>query len=361
MSCRLALTSAYRVRLEETTPLIFRSLFNLTMKDFCSPRLLCVLVVSGLCSALASAQHQWELVETNGKPTARHEATLIGFDNQLFLIGGRRVNPVDVFDPRTNSWSAKSKTPMELHHFQAVVVEDRIYLMGAMTGRFPKETPLEKVVVYLPKTDTFEFVHSIPESRRRGGAGAVLHKGKIYLVGGITNGHIDGCQAWLDEYDPATGQWRVLPDAPHARDHFQAVVVGNRLYAPAGRSTSQKTKKLFELTVSEMDVFDFDTETWVDAADVPPLPTPRAGNSALVVDGRIVVAGGESGNQKMAHNEVDAYDPRTNAWSSWPKLNRGRHGTGLVVVGDYLYTASGCGNRGGNPELDTVERLSLKK
>lgn len=341
------------VNLHSPTPL------NPSMKNHVSSRQLCALVVYLLFSTNALAQQAWHPVETTGKPTARHEATLIGFEDQLFLIGGRRINPVDVFHPSTRTWTAKSKTPMELHHFQAVVIEDRIYLMGAMTGPFPKETPLEKVVVYLPKTDTFDFVHSIPESRRRGGAGAVLHNGKIYLVGGITNGHIDGCQAWLDEYDPETGHWRVLPDAPHARDHFQAVVIGDRLYAPAGRTTSQKTKKLFELTVPEMDVFDFQTETWIDASDIPPLPTARAGNSALVVNGKIVVAGGESGNQKTAHDEVDVYDPETNTWASWPKLDRGRHGTGLVVVGDYLYTASGCGNRGGNPELDTVERLLL--
>ncbi|MEL7006088.1 MAG: DUF5060 domain-containing protein, partial [Bacteroidota bacterium] len=40
---------------------------------------------------------------------------------------------------------------------------------------------------------------------------------------------------------------------------------------------------------------------------------------------------------------------------------RGRHGTGFAQVGDYLYTASGCGNRGGEPELFSIERLKLPK
>lgn len=304
---------------------------------------------------------QWKTVECQGVPTARHEAALVGFEGKLFLLGGRRINPVDVFDPQTNAWTSKSPTPLELHHFQGVVVGDKIYLMGAMTGRFPTETPLEKIVVYHPKTDTFEFVHSIPEQRRRGGAGAVYHNGKIYLIGGITNGHMDGCQNWFDVYDPKTGAWDVLEDAPNARDHFQAVVIDNKLYAAGGRRTSHKTGEVFSLTIDDIDVFDFETERWLTDEASPKLPTQRAGSMSIDLDGKLVVVGGESGNRKTAHSEVEAYDPVAKTWSTWPSLNRGRHGSGLAVIDGYLYTASGSGNRGGAPELDSIERLKLDR
>ncbi|MEM6364875.1 MAG: DUF5060 domain-containing protein, partial [Planctomycetota bacterium] len=309
--------------------------------------------------AALRAQWAWETVDTVGKPTARHEASLVAFENKLFLLGGRRINPVDVYDPVSNRWTAKSKTPLELHHFQAVVADDSIYLMGAMTGRFPRETPLEKVVVYHPKTDTFEFVHSIPESRRRGGAGAVVYDGKIYLVGGITNGHVDGYQPWLDRYDPKTGQWDVLDDAFHARDHFQAVVHDHKLYALAGRTTSQATKQSFALTVQPVDVYDLKTSQWLPTRNELEIPTPRAGNMALVWNEELVVGGGESATQKPAHDEVEAFDTASRTWRNWPKLNRGRHGSGFAVIGDHVYTASGSWNRGGGPELTTLERLKL--
>ena len=132
-----------------------------------------------LLAAAAQAQEPaWETLTTPGQPTARHEAAFVAYKGKGYLIGGRRINPVDVFDPATNTWTAKSETPMELHHFQAVVVGDAIYLIGAMTGAYPNETPLEKVIVYYPEKDEFRFVHSVPSSRRRGGAGAVLHDGK---------------------------------------------------------------------------------------------------------------------------------------------------------------------------------------
>lgn len=309
------------------------------------------------CSAFA-APNSWEAVPTAGEPTARHEAAFVAFDGKVFLLGGRRINPVDVFDPKTNTWKARSSTPIELHHFQAVPLGDAIYLMGAMTGPFPNETPIAKVIVYHPAEDRFEFTHTIPTSRRRGGAGAVAYQGKIYMIGGIVNGHISGFQPWFDEYDPRTGEWTPLPDAPHARDHFQAVVHENRLYAVGGRRTSHETAELFGLTVPEIDVYDFATGEWLATEESPTLPTPRAGNMAFVWGDEIVVAGGET-NQAVAHEEVEAFNVRTGKWRRWPGFARARHGTGIAAIDGVAYTASGSGNRGGGPELTSVERLPL--
>ena len=301
----------------------------------------------------------WETLNPVGSPSARHEAALVAFKDKLYLIGGRGIKPVDVYDPENNTWTAKSPTPLELHHFQAVVVDDAIYLMGAMTGPYPKETPLEKVVVYYPESDEFKFRHLIPEARRRGGAGAALHNGKIYLVGGITNGHVDGYQPWLDRYDPKTGAWEILADAPHARDHFQSVIHGNKLYAPAGRTTSKRTNEVFGLLVRQVDVFDLVEQQWLPPNKLRDLPTLRAGNMATSWGDEVIVGGGESVSQKAAHAELEAFNPTTGLWRSWPSLKRGRHGSGFAIIGDYVYTASGSGNRGGGPELTTIERLKL--
>ena len=323
-------------------------------------RIVCVALAMAVHSIVAADETGWETVETMGLPTARHEAAFIGFDNKAYLIGGRRINPVDVFDPATNTWTAKSSTPMELHHFQAVVVGDAIYLMGAMTGRYPRETPLEKVGVYYPHRDEFAFVHGIPESRRRGGAGAVYHDGRIYLVGGITNGHVDGYVPWLDAYDPITGDWEILPDAPHERDHFQAAVVDGKLIVAAGRRTEQKSNATFRQAVDAVDVFDFEQGRWLTDANVcEAIPTQRAGNMAMAHDGLLVIGGGESGNQKEAHREVEVLDIKTGEWNTWPSLRRGRHGSGFAVIGDEVYVASGSGNRGGGPELTSLERMKL--
>jgi len=299
----------------------------------------------------------WEVIETSGNVTARHEAAFVAFKDKIYLMGGRRINPVDVFDPQTNSWTAKSEAPIELHHFQAVVHNDLIYLIGAMTGPFPNEKPVERVVAYDPAKDAFEFLHPIPVDRRRGGAGAAVVNGKIYIVGGIVNGHVGGYQPWLDEYDPMTGKWRVLDDAPDARDHFQAATDGKHLYAVGGRTTSKTTNEVFNLTVATVNVFDFETEKWL-FKQPPNLPTQRAGNMAFIYDGHLIVGGGET-TKDRAHDEVESLDLKTGQWSDLPNLAVGRHGSGFAVVGDYVYTASGCATRGGAKEITSVERLRL--
>lgn len=302
---------------------------------------------------------QWELVTTQGTPTARHEASFVEHNGLMYLIGGRRINPTNVFDPSNNTWVQKSKPPLELHHFQAVSLGDAIYIVGAMTGGYPKESPLTHVIKYDPNTDTYTNVHEIPQARRRGGAGAVVYNDKIYLVGGITNGHIDGYKPWLDEYNPETGEWKVLPDATFARDHVQATVLNDKLYVFGGRTSRQRTNQVLELLVEYGEVFDLKKQQWDVVKQDLALPTLRAGNMLFAWGDEIIVAGGESHTQEAAHAEVDSFNVVTRKWRRWPNALKGRHGTGLAQANGYLYMASGSANRGGGPELPTMERLKL--
>ncbi len=338
---------------------IFPSRMTLSIKTgFCL--LLSILLFDSCKTATPTpTTWEWEVVDAQGTPTARHEAGLATLNDKLYLIGGRRINPTSEYDINTNSWSEKSKPPIEIHHFQPVTLGNAIYIVGAMTGGWPNEKPLDRVLIYYPDRDKFEFSHPIPKHRQRGGAGAVAYKGKLYLIGGITNGHMDGFRTWFDVYDPATGRWETLPDAPTARDHFQAVVAGDKLYAFAGRTTSKRTNEDMALTIQHGNVFDFETGEWLHVTTDLGIPTRRAGNAAIVWNDDILIGGGESTAHVVAHNEIEAYNVNTKSWKTWPSLNRGRHGTGFVIVGDYLYTASGCGNRGGEPELTSIERLRL--
>lgn len=87
-------------------------------------------------------------------------------------------------------------------------------------------------------------------------------------------------------------------------------------------------------------------------------PTARH-EAAFSWNGQIIIGGGESMAQEVAHSQVEAFNSNTGQWMNWPDLNQGRHGSGFAVVGDHVYIASGSGNRGGEPELTTLERLKL--
>ncbi len=85
------------------------------------------------------------------KPIARHEAAFVRVKNKFYLLGGRGIRSVSIFDAATQSWSEGSKPPLEMHHFQPVVYKDKVYILGAMTGGYPGEVPVPDIYIYDPR------------------------------------------------------------------------------------------------------------------------------------------------------------------------------------------------------------------
>ncbi len=299
----------------------------------------------------------WETLQPQQNPTARHEAAFTAIGEKFYLLGGRGIKPVEEYDPVANTWRQLAPPPIEMHHFQALSFDKKIYVIGALTGGYPGETPLPNVYIFDPAKNAWEKGAEIPAARRRGSAGIVADKGKVYVIGGLQDGHRGDFVPWIDEWNPRTNQWRQLPDAPRPRDHFHAVSQAGRIYAAGGRTTSQRTNHVFDLTIAEIDVYDVAKGRWETLPTK--LPTPRAGCTAFMHNNRLIIAGGESGTTALAHPEVEALDLKTLQWAPLSPLNRGRHGTQAIVFKEAVYLAAGCGRRGGNPELDSMELLRL--
>ncbi len=289
------------------------------------------------------------------QPVKRHEAAFVKVGNKFYLIGGRRMNPVSIYDTNAKTWTNGAVPPIELHHFQPITVNQDIYILGALTGGYPGETPVPNIYIYETATNTWKKGPAIPEDRLRGGAGVAIKGDKIYLSCGIKDGHRGDHKKWLDVFDLSTQKWDKLTDAPRARDHFQSVIANNKLYNIGGRTTIAANNP-FKNTIGEVDVYDFSTATWSTIKD--PIPTKRAGNFTLLLGEEILVFGGESFTQEPAHAEVEALNVKTHQWKSLPPLPQGRHGTGAVILNNKIYTASGCGNRGGEPELSDLWSFS---
>lgn len=302
---------------------------------------------------------RWEtLTPSSGAPMKRHENAYAKVGDAFYLVGGRGERPVQIYDPAAQTWTTGATPPVNMHHFQAVAYEGKIYVLGAFTGTYPDERPIPNVYIYDPETDRWTKGPAIPERRRRGAAGAVAHEGMIYLVGGIQNGHIDGQVRWLDAFDPETGRWERLANAPRRRDHFQAAVADGKLYAVGGRRTSQATGDVLTLTIPEVDVYDVATDTWTTLPPSGDLPTERAGTTTVSVGDHVIVLGGESGGQTPAHDEVEALDTATGTWQALAPMLQGRHGTQAIVHEGQLYVAAGSRTRGAT-EINSHEAFTL--
>lgn len=309
--------------------------------------------------AQSLANYSWKTLESNGEPVARHEAAFIEVSGKFYLLGGRRIQEVSIFDPKTNTWTSGAKPPVEIHHFQGFAYKGNIYVIGAHTGKYPHETPLEYAYIYNPEKDSWSKGFNMPKDRVRASTTTNIYKNKLYIACGIIDGHWDGHVKWFDVYDFKTGQWEKLPDAPRARDHATSVICNNKLYLLGGRRSSGHIKKVLDLTVAEVDVYDFKTRKWSTLEK--PVPTLRAGCTSICIGNKIVFTGGESVTQVAAHNEVECLDTKTGEWSTIPSLKTGRHGTQLIWYKKQLYIASGCSKRGGSSELTTIESFSKNK
>ncbi len=328
-------------------------------KRFCF-RFICSFAILVQTSHVCAQDTPWHIIPVETEPEKRQDCGFVETDGKFYLIGGRGVKPVDAFDPATNRWQKKKDTPVEFNHFQAVSFNHEIYIVAGMNGRFPHEKPLKNIYIYNPPKDEWRKGPEIPKTRLRGSGGTVVYKDKIYLIAGIQDGHWEGTVPWFDVFDPVTGSWQVLPDAPHARDHFHAALVGHKIYVAGGRRTLFKLKQVVELTVPEIDIYDLKKRRWETLPETANIPTARAGCTAVAYKNRLLVMGGESKIQESSHQEVEALNTKTATWQSLPPLVNGRHDTQALVYKNILYIAAGSASRGGGPDQSSIEKLQRK-
>ncbi|MGQ7843157.1 Kelch repeat-containing protein [Granulosicoccus sp. 3-233] len=303
------------------------------------------------------ANTSWKSITTSDDSfaTKRHEAAAVAVDGKLYLMGGRGSRPIEVYDSSTKRWRVIGNPPEELHHFQPVVIGSKIYVIGAFTCCYPDEPSVQTIHVFDTATEQWSTAGKIPSNRLRGSAGAVVHDGEIYLVGGNTQGHDGGAVNWFDRYDPVSKDWDTLPNAPHARDHFMAVIVDGKLVAAAGRESDQPNT--FDDAVRQTDVYDFSTNSWSTGANIP---TVRAGVFAAPAGNEVLVAGGEIDTSGVALDVTEAYNVKTNSWRTLKSLLQARHSGGSATIGSQWHVVSGSVRKGGGNNNETVSHEVLE-
>jgi N-acetylneuraminic acid mutarotase len=126
-----------------------------------------------------------------------------------------------------------------------------------------------------------------------------------------------------------------------------AAALGDTIYLIGGFGTTTNRP------TANVHRYDVRTRQWSEAA---PLPAPRGGHAAIVVNGRIHVIGG--GNSVSTIADHDVYDPATNAWSARAKLPRSMGSPAAVVWNGTLMS---IGGRSGPNDFGDVHIYDPKK
>jgi len=211
---------------------------------------------------------------------------------------------------------------------------------------------------------------------------AVAVAGKIYVLGGFTNGAIVPA---VQVFDPATSTWAAGPPLPAAVHHVTAAAIGDTIYvlgalatpsfiatgdvwswtpgdagwtvrAPMPAGTERGAAVAGELAgklvvaggyrgraVTDVAIYDPALDAWTAG---PPLPAPRDHACGASLGGALYVAGGRDGSNAATLYELA---PGATAWTERAALPTPRAGTGCGVVGDRLVVVGGEGN----PNLPT--------
>jgi N-acetylneuraminic acid mutarotase len=285
-------------------------------------------------------------------PVAQQETAVVAAAGRVYVLGGflanRQTTPlVHVYDPAADTWSTTTPLPEPLHHVNAAVIEDKIWITGALRGA--SFGPTGETYVFDPAAPGAGWVERtpMPEGKERGASLVAAIGTKIYVAGGLRDAAVSDFSA----YDTVSDTWEDLPALTAPRDHGAGAAALGFFFAIGGRSSALGGHT--EL----VEAYDPSARTWSARA---PLPTSRAGFAAATARGLFLVIGGE-GNRDDARGmfaEVEAYDPAADTWSILPSMRTPRHGMGAATVGDVVYVPGG-GVVEGFGATEIVEALSL--
>lgn len=256
---------------------------------------------------------------------ARSEHPGVVLNDEIVVSGGfieRGVGRVGVsasveaYSPESDTWRDLPDLPQPRHHGMAAVVADRLFVIG---GYSPANEPTDTVWELVDG----QWIDRAPLPGPVGAGAAVAIDDSIYVVGGTPDGG-------FYRYDVSEDGWSGLTAPGRQREHVAAVDLDGEVWAIAGRWEGE--------IFGTIEIYDPGSQAWRPG---PSLNEARSGFGAAVLEGAVVVAGGEVFSPEEALDTVELLDPAADAWSFIETLPHGLHGNPLLVVGTDLFLAGG--------------------
>lgn len=138
----------------------------------------------------------------------------------------------------------------------------------------------------------------------RSSFGTVTHNGKLYMCGGHQGAeHTYPPESFSDMfivYDSEINVWKELAPRPVKAHGYQLAAYGNYIYAFGGFAYSAEYKPSWK-SLDQIDRYNITTNTW---ETVGKLLTPRSSNVAVLIEGKVYLAGGWDSTPKFP-NDLD--------------------------------------------------------
>lgn len=288
---------------------------------------------------------RWTSLPESPSPRAEVSATRIG--NVVYVVGGfdstgHTTSEVQRLDLASGRWGTVAPMPQALNHMSAVGYGGRLYVVGGYAQ--PSDTSSGAVRGfwrYDPATGRWQAMPDAPLARAAAGAAVLGHR--LYVAGGRND--TTPAISTLAIFDFDTGRWSPGPSLAHAREHVAAVAAGGAVWLLGGRVSGVGS--------TDVERYRPGAAAW---QSMSPLPVARSGFQAVAVGNSVFAVGGENGASMVP--EVDRLDVRTGQWSQAGDLPLPRHGLGLVADGPLVFAIDGAPQPGLTMSR-TVQRLRV--
>jgi glucose/arabinose dehydrogenase/N-acetylneuraminic acid mutarotase len=272
-------------------------------------------------------------------PVALLDVGGAALDGRFYVLGGKTPagprKEMYVYDPQADSWSSAAPLPdgyAAVENPAAVAFDGKLYAFGGSTQPFTGQ--VASAAVYDPGTNQWT---SLPDmATPRGGAGAAVVDGKIYVVGGM--GPDGASLASVEVFDPATRTWSVAPSMATRRDNPAAAGANGKLYVFGGR-TREADGTTVNGTLETVEMLDPASGTWSARA---PMPTGRRTMAVGRIGGKVQLMGGENApNGSGVFDANEEYDPATDSWRKLTPMQTPRHGAAGGTIDGVVHVAGG--------------------
>lgn len=240
----------------------------------------------------------------------------LGFDGvkSKASVAGIRLLKGSALSPKPTTWHMAPNDPIAREEAESFVANGKLYVVGGYTSPFgfPATT---RVDAFDPDTGQWTRMADAPVKITH--AGTIVDGDTVWLVGGFVGdfpsrppgGGPPGTSA-VYLYSISKNRWRTGPSLPAARGAGGAALVGRTLYffGGANKGRSADVGDVYKLDV------DHPSLGWTRIGS---MPNPRNHLGTVAVNGKIYLVGGQHllEEDSVVQNEVDEYDPATNQWT----------------------------------------------
>eukprot|EP00794_Sanderia_malayensis_P000300 gene300-927_t len=244
----------------------------------------------------------------------RYNHAVTSCDGFIYVIGGRNektklMSSVLRFDPSANSWSYVSSLPYAMTAIGAVTFDGQMYAIGGLSiiGS------VNLVYKYSARKDSWQQV--APLSMPRSGIATASDEKNIYAIGGIHKATGDGRQStwtYLDSmeiYNKEFNSWEFATSLPSPRAYASAVHLNGRIFLIGGQSEMLGICKGF-------DAYNISTKEWIS---FPYMGIPRSMTGIALSETKFYVVGGITRSGDSV-NTVETYDQTKDRWTKITSL-----------------------------------------